>query len=652
MEVQKAVNAIRVLAAEQVQAANSGHPGLPLGAAPMAYALWANVLKHNGKNPDWRNRDRFILSAGHGSAMLYALLHLFGYGLEIDDLKQFRQLHAKTAGHPEYGYAPGIEATTGPLGAGVTMAVGMALAEAHLAARFNRDNFPVVDHYVYTLVGDGCLQEGISHEALSFAGTQKLDRLIVLYDSNNITIEGSTELAFQEDVNKRMEAYGFGTWLIEDGTDVAAITKALEEAKADTEKPSFIQIKTRIGFGSALEGSEKSHGSPLGEENLQGLKDKLGWDAPAFTVPEDVYAHYKELMKRGEQAEAEWNELYKAYGEQYPELKAELESFDEDFDPETLGEDFWQRQEKPEATRSISSRILNEFAGRLPNLIGGSADLGPSNKSIMKELAYFDPQNRAGRNIHFGVREMAMTAMGNGLALYGGLKPYVATFLVFSDFMKPMIRLSALMAQPLTMILTHDSIGVGEDGPTHEPIEQLTMLRSLPNTHVWRPADEIEVRAAWVDAMSSTDHPTALALSRQNLPPLKETSKDALNGAYIAKKETGELDLIILATGSELQLALAAAEELGDGVRVVSAPCLEQFYEQDEAYREEVLPNACKKRAVIEAGSPYSWGRLVGIDGCYITMDRFGASGPGDELFEHFGFTKEKIVERLKKHFA
>ncbi len=652
MEVLQAVNAIRVLAAEQVQAANSGHPGLPLGAAPMAYSLWANVMQHNGKNPDWRNRDRFILSAGHGSAMLYALLHLFGYGLDIADLKQFRQLHSKTAGHPEYGYAPGIEATTGPLGAGVSMAVGMALAEAHLAARFNRDGFPIVDHHVYTLVGDGCLQEGISHEALSFAGTQKLDRLIVLYDSNNITIEGDTELAFQEDVLKRMEAYGFGTWFIEDGNDIAAITEALEAAKADTEKPSFIEIKTRIGYGSALEGSEQSHGAPLGEENLQGLKENLNWDAPAFTVPDEVYAHYARLAEKGEKAEAEWNALYEAYGEKYPELKAELESFDVAFDPESLGDSYWQEQEKPEASRGISSRVLNEFAEKLPNLIGGSADLGPSNKSVMKEIAYFDPDNRTGRNIHFGVREMAMTAIGNGLALYGGLKPYVATFLVFSDFMKPMIRLSALMEQPLTMILTHDSIGVGEDGPTHEPIEQLTMLRSMPNVHVWRPADETEVRAAWVDAMSSADHPTALALSRQNLPPLRETSKDAVKGAYIAKEEKGELELILLATGSELQLALAAAEELGDGVRVVSAPCLEQFHAQDAAYQEKVLPRDCKKRAVIEAGSSYSWGRLVGIDGCYITMDRFGASGPGDELFEHFGFTKDAVVEKLKEHFA
>ncbi|MDO5734157.1 MAG: transketolase [Eubacteriales bacterium] len=648
MLIQKSVNAIRILSAEQVEAANSGHPGLPLGAAPMAYALWTQVMHHVPDKPKWLNRDRFILSAGHGSAMLYALLHLCGYDLSIDDLKNFRQLNSRTAGHPEYGHTPGVEATTGPLGAGAAMAVGMALAEAHLAERFNRPDLAIFDHHVYTLVGDGCLQEGITHEAFSFAGTQKLDKLIVLYDSNQITIEGSTDLAFTEDVAKRMEAYGFQVLELSDGNDVEAITSALEAAKAEVNRPSFIIVKTKIGYGSAVEGSADAHGAPLGAENLRGLRENLAWNEAEFTVPEEVYAHYHEMMEKNSRLMAEWEELYAKYKAAYPELAAELESFTKEITESDFPEEFWKRNSKAEASRSISGRVLNELAQIFPQIIGGSADLGPSNKSVLKDIAYFSPEERAGRNIHFGVREMAMTAIANGISLYGGLRPYVATFLVFSDYMKPMIRLSGLMKQGLAMILTHDSIGVGEDGPTHEPVEQLTMLRATPNVNVWRPADEIEVRAAWVSALVERETPTALALSRQNLMNLEHSSKAALKGGYIYARESSDLELIIVATGSELALAIEAKAELGSGVRVVSMPCIEVFNAQSPEYREEVLPEACRRRVVIEAGSSLSWGRIIGLDGLYITMDGFGASAPGDVLMEVFGFTTEQVVERIK----
>ncbi len=658
MNEQLAVNAIRILSADAVQKAKSGHPGLPLGAAPIAYELWAHHMKHNPRNPAWRNRDRFILSAGHGSSMLYSLLHLFGYGnLSTEDLKNFRQLDSRTPGHPEYRHTVGVEATTGPLGAGLGMAVGMAMAEKHLAAVYNREGYPVIDHYTYVLCGDGCLMEGISSEVMSLAGTNQLNKLIVLYDSNSITIEGSTQIAFTEDVSMRFEAFGFQVLAVEDGNDLAAVGAAIEQAKAEKEKPSFIRIKTQIGFGvPEKEGKASAHGEPLGEKNIKILRENLNWPLEEpFAVPQEVYSHYGSLAAKGAVKEEEWSRMYDAYGKTFPELRAALEA---DFDMDRAGDlidtpEFWVRSGKSEATRSISGKVLNYVKNKIPNLIGGSADLGPSNKTVMKEEKDFSPEHPEGRNIHFGIREIGMTAIANGMILHGGIRAYAATFFVFADYMKPMLRLASLMRIPLISVLTHDSIGVGEDGPTHEPVEQLVMLRSIPNMHVFRPADEIETKAAWYSALTSKETPTCLILSRQNLPVLKDTGKEALKGGYILRKEAKDkADLILIATGSEVSVALESAEILGKeeiSVRVVSMPCAEIFEEQDEEYREFVLPADVTKRAVIEAGSSMSWGRYLGTEGCYITMDEFGASAPAAQLFEKYGFTAEHVTEQLRK---
>ena len=501
------VNAIRVLSADAIQKANSGHPGLPLGAAPIAYELWANHMKHNAKNPKWADRDRFILSGGHGSMLLYSLLHLFGYGLTLDDVKQFRQDGSLTPGHPEYGHTVGVEATTGPLGAGMSMAVGMAMAEAHLAAVFNKPEYPVVDHYTFVLGGDGCMMEGISSEAFSLAGTLGLSKLIVLYDSNNISIEGGTDIAFTENVQERMQAFGFQTLDVADGNDLEAIGKAIEEAKADREHPSFITIHTQIGYGCpAKQGKASAHGSPLGEENIVAMKENLGWPSTEpFYVPDEVYAHYEELSKKGAAAEDAWNALFADYAAKYPDMKAKWDAFHSAVDAQALleNEDFWAYADKPQATRNLSGIMINRLKDLVPQLIGGSADLAPSNKTYMDDAGDFSKGNYGGRNLHFGVRELAMGGMTNGLALHGGLRPYAGTFFVFSDYMKPMIRLAALMKLPTTYVLTHDSIGVGEDGPTHEPIEQLAMLRALPNFHVFRPCDAVETAAAWDSALTS-----------------------------------------------------------------------------------------------------------------------------------------------------
>ncbi|MDD3361470.1 MAG: transketolase [Hespellia sp.] len=657
MKENLAVEAIRILSADAIQKANSGHPGLPLGAAPIAYELWAHHMNHNPQNPKWMNRDRFILSAGHGSAMLYSLLHLFGYGnLGIDELKRFRQLDSLTPGHPEYRHTVGVEATTGPLGAGLGMAVGMAMAEKHQAAVYNRDGFPIFDHYTYVLCGDGCLMEGISSEVMSLAGTNKLDKLIVLYDSNSITIEGNTEIAFTEDVPKRFEAFGFQVITVEDGNNLDAIGKAIEQAKAEKEKPSFIKITTKIGYGvPAKEGRASAHGEPLGEENIKVLRKNLNWPLEeAFAVPQEVYAHYRTVAEKGAVKESEWNKMFAAYCENYPELKASLDlAYDESCKDSLIDDkDFWERSMKPEATRSISGNALNYIKNKLPNLVGGSADLGPSNKTVMRGELEFSATHPEGRNIHFGVRELGMTAIANGILLYGGMRTYIATFFVFVDYMKPMLRLSSLMGIPMISILTHDSIGVGEDGPTHEPVEQLTMLRALPNMHVFRPADEIETKAAWCSAIRSKKTPTCIVLSRQNLPVLENTSKEALKGGYILKKESGsKIDLLLIATGSEVSLAVEAAEIMekqGTSIRVISMPCLDLFEEQTTEYKETIIPKAAVKRAVIEAGCSMSWGRYIGVDGCYITMDTFGASAPADELFSKYGFTTEQVVEHLK----
>lgn len=650
------VNAIRVLAADAVQKANSGHPGLPLGSAAMAYELWANHMNHNPADPKWFNRDRFILSGGHGSTLLYSLLHLFGYGLTKEDLAQFRQWGSLTPGHPEYGHTVGVEATTGPLGAGMGMAVGMAVAEAHLAAVFNKDNYPVVDHYTYVLGGDGCMMEGISSEAFSLAGTLGLSKLIVLYDSNKISIEGGTDIAFTEDVRKRFEAFGFQTLVVEDGNNIEEIGKAIEEAKADKTRPTMITVKTKIGYGCpAKEGKASAHGEPLGADNVTALKENLGWPSQEpFYVPDEVYANYKEKAKKGAEAEAAWNKLFAEYCEAYPEMKKLWdEYFDESAAEKVLDdENFWSYEDKPQATRNLSGVQINKLKNMLPNLMGGSADLAPSTKTYMSDMGDFSKDNYAGRNMHFGVRELAMTAIGNGMMLHGGLHAFVSTFFVFSDYVKPMARLSAIMGVPLTFVLTHDSIGVGEDGPTHEPIEQLAMLRSLPNFTVYRPCDATETAAAWAYAVTSKKTPTALVLTRQNLPQMAGSSKEALKGAYvIADSAKNVPDAILIASGSEVSLAVDAKAELikdGIDVRVVSMPSMDVFEQQSDEYKESVFPKSVRKRVAIEALSDFGWGRYVGLDGAYVTMHSFGASAPAATLFKEFGFTVENVVRTVK----
>lgn len=651
---QKSVNAIRVLAADTVQKANSGHPGMPLGSAAMAYELWANHLTHNPKNPKWVNRDRFILSAGHASSLLYSLLHLFGYGLTIEDMKNFRQDNSLTPGHPEYGHTVGVEATTGPLGAGMGMAVGMAMAQAHMAATFNTEDYNIIDHYTFVLGGDGCMEEGISSEAFSLAGTLGLSKLIVLYDSNNITIEGNTDLAFTEDVNKRMEAFGFQTLTVEDGNNLEEISKAIELAKAEKTKPSFITVKTKIAFGCpAKEGSESSHGSPLGEENVKALRDNLGWEEQeAFVIPQDVYDNFAQKAKKGQEAEDNWNKLFKAYCEKYPEKKALWDKYFAVIDDEKLlnCDEFWSYEDKPQATRSLSGNMINRLAKIMPNFWGGSADLGPSNKTVIKDCGSFSKNNYLGRNIHYGVREFAMAAIANGITLYGGTKTFVGTFFVFSDYLKPMARLAALMKIPVTYVLTHDSIGVGEDGPTHEPIEQLAMLRAMPNINVFRPADATETAAAWYSAITSKNTPTVLALSRQNLPQIEGSSKEALKGGYIiAESIKAKPDAIIIASGSEVSLAVDAKKELmekGFDIRVVSMPCMDIFEQQSDEYKEKILPQTVEKRLVVEAGSSICWGKYLGFKGKSVTIDTFGASAPANVLFKKYGFTVENVVNK------
>lgn len=649
------VNAIRVLAADAVQKAKSGHPGLPLGSAAVAYELWAKEMKHNPANPEWPNRDRFILSGGHGSTLLYSLLHLFGYGLTKEDLMQFRQLDSLTPGHPEYRHTKGVEATTGPLGAGMAMAVGMAMAEAHLAAKFNKEGFPVVDHFTYVLGGDGCMMEGISSEAFSLAGTLGLSKLIVLYDSNKISIEGSTDIAFTEDVEGRMKAFGFQTITVEDGNNLEEIGKAICAAQAEKTKPSFIICKTQIGYGCpAKQGKASAHGEPLGEENVAALKENLGWPSQEpFFVPDEVYANYKAISAEKAKDEEAWNKMFAEYTAKYPEMKKAWEDeFNLDIAKSLIdNEEFWAFEDKPEATRNLSGVVLNRLKNYVPSLIGGAADLAPSTKTYMKDMGDFSKENYAGRNLHFGVRELAMAAIGNGMTLHG-LRAFVSTFFVFSDYVKPMARLSAIMKIPTTYVLTHDSIGVGEDGPTHEPIEQLAMLRAMPNFHVFRPADATETIAAWYSAVTSKETPTALVLTRQNLPQLPGSSKEALKGGYVIAESTKATpDAILIATGSEVSLACDAKAELakeGVDVRVVSMPCIDLFEEQSAEYKESVLPKAVRKRVAVEALIDYGWGKYVGLDGATVTMTGFGASAPANTLFKKFGFTVENVVAAVK----
>ena len=649
------VNAIRVLSADAVQKANSGHPGLPLGAAAIGYELWANHMNHNPKNPNWENRDRFVLSGGHGSTLLYSLLHLFGYGLTLDDLKNFRQWGSKTPGHPEYGVTTGVEASTGPLGAGMAMAVGMAMAETHLAAKFNKEGYPVVDHYTYVLGGDGCMMEGINYEAFSLAGTLKLNKLIVLYDSNKISIEGNTDIAFTEDVPARFKAMGFKVLEVKDGNDISEIGKAIEEAKEDKESPSFIKINTKIGFGSPKEGSADVHGAPLGADNIIAMKKTLGWPSEEpFFVPDEVYENYKAKAENLAKKEEEWNKLFKDYCEKFPEMKTLWDEYKDETKACKLldDEDFWSYDEKADATRNLSGKVLNKLSAKLPTLFGGSADLAPSNKSYVNGAGDYSAENYAGRNVHFGVRELAMTGIGNGLVLHG-LKAYVSTFFVFSDYVKPMARLASLMEIPLTFILTHDSIGVGEDGPTHEPIEQLAEFRAMPNFNVFRPADATETIAAWYSAVTSKETPTALVLTRQNLPQLAGSSKEALKGGYVVADSSKETpDAIIIASGSEVSLSIEAKEVLakeGVDVRVVSMPCMDIFEKQSLEYKEKVLPKAVRARVAVEALSEFGWGKYVGLDGKTVCLDRFGASAPAGVLFKEFGFTVDNVVKTVKE---
>lgn len=652
------VNAIRVLSADAIQKANSGHPGLPLGTAPIAYELFSKHMNYNPQNPEWINRDRFVLSGGHGSMLLYSLFHLFGIGnLSLDEVKNFRQFGSLTPGHPEYGHTVGVEATTGPLGQGMAMAVGMAMAEAHLASVFNKEGYPVVDHYTYVLGGDGCMMEGISSECFSLAGTLGLSKLIVFYDSNNISIEGSTDIAFTEDVVTRFKAFGFQTIEVEDGNDLCAIGKAIEEAKADKTRPSLIKVNTLIGYGCpAKQGKASAHGEPLGVDNVAALKENIGWPCKGdFEVPQEVYDHYKELSANMAKAEDKWNELFASYVEKYPEMKELWDNYFDGYDMSDLfnSDEYWAKGDKAEATRNTSGTILNMIKKAMPNLIGGSADLAPSNKTNLKDAGDFSKDNYAGSNLHFGVREQAMAAIGNGLMLHGGLKAFVATFFVFSDYVKPMARLTALMQLPLTYVFTHDSIGVGEDGPTHEPIEQLAAFRSLPGFTVFRPCDRTETAAAWMYAVENECGPTGLVLTRQNLPQMESSSKDALKGGYVIADSQKEVpDAIIIASGSEVSLAVNAKEELkkdGIDVRVVSMPSMELFDKQSAEYKESVLPNAVRKRVAVEALSDFGWYKYVGLDGRVIAMEGFGASGPAATLFEHFGFTVDNVVKTVKE---
>lgn len=653
---EKTVNAIRVLSADAIQKAKSGHPGMPLGAAPIGFSLYAYHLNFNPEKPSLYCRDRFILSAGHGSMLLYSLNHLFGYDIKMSDIKNFRQLGSITPGHPEYGHTPGVEATTGPLGAGAAMAVGMAMAEKHLAGIFNKENYEIIDNYTYALLGDGCMMEGVSNEAFSLAGTLGLNKLIILYDSNNITIEGKCDLAFCEDTVKKMEAYGFYTQIVEDGNDIDKINEAIKNAKNQKEKPSFIKINTKIGYGCPKkEGSASSHGEPLGEDNVCDLRKTLNWQYnEPFFIPDDVYENCASFLDEKIKLTDKKEKIREEYFEKFPEMKTLYEEyFNFDFEKIINDESIWTYDDKDKATRSSSGEILNKLKEKMKNLFGGSADLAPSNKTELKGLGDFSKDNYKGQNIHFGVREMAMAGIANGIVLYGGLKAFVSTFFVFSDYLKPMARLSALMKLPVIYVFTHDSIGVGEDGPTHEPVEHLAMFRSMPDFVTFRPADTKETIAGWKYALTSKDKPVALVLSRQNLPQLKNTGDNALMGAYIVEKESKkEPDLIMVATGSELNLAIKAREELlkeNIDARVVSMPSMELFEMQSEEYKESVLPSSNKKRLIIEALSKFGWGRYMGFEGKSITMDTFGASAPGSVLFEKYGFTVQNVVKTAKE---
>lgn len=656
---QQSINTIRTLSIDAIEKAKSGHPGLPMGAAPMAYTLFTEFMNHNPKNSKWFNRDRFILSAGHGSMLLYSLLHLSGYDVTIDDLKSFRQWQSRTPGHPEVHDTDGVEATTGPLGQGVSMAVGMAMAEAHLAGKYNKENFSLIDHYTYSLVGDGDIMEGISHEAASLAGHLGLDKLIVLYDSNDISLDGDLDRSFSDNTEQRFEAYGWQVIRVEDGNNLNEIKQAIQSAKENTTQPTLIEVKTIIGYGSPNKSnSSASHGAPLGEDEARLTKEYYQWEHEPFHVSEEVYEDFKEkVQKNGADKETAWNDLFAQYQEAYPELAEELRlaihnelptNWDANLPTYEAGKDKL-------ATRAASSELINAISKTVPNLFGGSADLASSNNTMMKSEEDFTKENASGRNIWFGVREFAMGAALNGMALHGGLKVYGGTFFVFSDYVRPAIRLSAIMNAPVTYVFTHDSIAVGEDGPTHEPVEQLASLRAMPHLSVIRPADGNETNAAWRLALESTNEPTALVLTRQGLPTLENTVSEAYEGvkrgAYVISKEEKQIDAILIATGSEVNLAIAAQQELknkGTDVRVVSMPSWDRFEKQDESYKNDVLPAYIATRVAVEMASPFGWERYVGTEGKVIGVDTFGASAPGGTVIEQYGFTVENVVNHVE----
>ena len=657
------VNSIRFLAVDAVNKAKSGHPGLPMGAAPMGYALWDRVLRHNPKNPQWFNRDRFVLSAGHGCMLLYALLHLTGYdSVSMDDLKQFRQWGSKTPGHPETFETPGVEVTTGPLGAGIASAVGLAIAEAHMAARFNKPDCAVVDHYTYAIMGDGCNQEGVAAEACSLAGHLKLGKLIALYDDNHITIDGDTRVSFTEDVLKRYEAYGWHVQHVAEGnTDVGAITRAIEAAKAVEDQPSIIKVTTTIGYGSPNKSNTGGvHGSPLGHEEAELTRQQLGWNYAPFEVPQDAYDQFRQAIERGASAEAEWNQTLARYRASYPEEAATFERMLRGELPQGWDQDLpaYTAEDKGLATRKHSQLCLAALGPHLPELIGGSADLTHSNYTDIKgEEGSFQPETPAKRYLHFGVREHGMAAILNGIAYHGGgLIPYGGTFLVFADYMRGSMRLSAVSGLGVIYVLTHDSVGVGEDGPTHQPVETIASLRAMPNLLVIRPGDGNETSGAYKLAISNRNRPTVLALSRQGMPnQAHSAAAKVAQGAYVLEDCEGTPELILIGTGSELDLCVQAAQQLtnaGHRVRVVSMPCVELFEEQSNAYKESVLPNAVRKRLVVEAATDFGWHRYIGLEGDSLTMNRFGASAPGATCMEKFGFTVDNVVNKAKALLA
>lgn len=653
----KAVNAVRTLSVAQIEKANSGHPGLPMGASPMAYALFNKVLKANPKNPSFFDRDRFVLSAGHGSAMLYSLLHLSGYDISMDDLKNFRQIGSITPGHPEVGMTPGVEVTTGPLGQGIAQAVGLAAAEKHLAALYNKEDLKPIDHYTYVLCGDGDLMEGVSYEAMSLAGHLTLDKLIILHDSNDICLDGDLDTSFSESVKDRVLAQNWAYDRVEDGEDLEAILSAIEKAK-ENDKPTLIEVKTVIGFGSVNQGTNKVHGAPIGAEDFETVKKAYDWNAEDFVISDDIYQTFENgIAKRGKEANDAWDGLMKEYGEKYPEDYKELMAGINRELPENFLDQVrkYSHEDKALATRASGGEILQDLAKVSRNIWGGSADLFSSNKTNIKDSKAFRDESPEGRNIWYGVREFAMAAIGNGIMAHGGTFHHVSTFFVFADYLKAAVRLSALSHLPLSYVMTHDSVAVGEDGPTHEPIEQLAMLRAIPNTVVIRPADANETRLAWKVALESKNRPVVIALTRQNVPNLKETEnlESIDKGAYIIK-DSENPELILIATGSEVDLALESAkvlEEEGKAVRVVSMPSMELFKEQDGDYREKILPSAIRNRVSIEMGTSFGWGAFTGLDGLNISIDRFGISGPGGDVAKKLGFNVENIVKEINEKF-